>query len=173
LLGRWPLLRAWIEACAILSRIEGRPRVAVVLAGTASLLEHRPGVGLPVVLPPLGERWLAAARAAVGPSADELWAEGRSLSPADAMESALTRRLPEPPRSSASEDGHARLTRREQQVASLVAQGRTNREIGVELVIAEGTARVHVERILAKLHLRSRAQLAAWSVAQSAAQPSP
>ncbi|MBI3969573.1 MAG: hypothetical protein HY329_28345 [Chloroflexi bacterium] len=44
-----------------------------------------------------------------------------------------------------------------------VAQGLTSRQIADRLVITEGTARIHVERILHKLGLRSRAQVAAWA----------
>jgi adenylate cyclase len=58
------------------------------------------------------------------------------------------------------------LTERERQVASLVAQGLSTRQIAEALVIAEGTARIHVEHILTKLDLHSRAQLAAWAVHQ-------
>jgi len=51
-------------------------------------------------------------------------------------------------------------------VATLVARGLSNRQIAERLVIAEGTARIHVEHILNKLELHSRAQLAAWAVGQ-------
>jgi predicted ATPase/DNA-binding NarL/FixJ family response regulator len=54
------------------------------------------------------------------------------------------------------------LTRREQQVAALVADGLSNKEIATRLVIARRTAEGHVERILQKLGFVSRAQLAAW-----------
>ncbi|MDX6728255.1 MAG: hypothetical protein QOK49_3060 [Baekduia sp.] len=53
------------------------------------------------------------------------------------------------------------LTPRERDVLGLVAQGRTNREIGEELYMAEKTASVHVSRILAKLDVRSRTEAAA------------
>ncbi|WP_445149366.1 helix-turn-helix transcriptional regulator [Baekduia sp. Peel2402] len=53
------------------------------------------------------------------------------------------------------------LTPRERDVLALVAQGRTNREIGEELFMAEKTASVHVSRILAKLDVRSRTEAAA------------
>ena len=56
------------------------------------------------------------------------------------------------------------LTRREQDVARLVARGLDSRHIAAELVITEGTVRVHVEHILAKLGLHSRSQLAVWVV---------
>jgi non-specific serine/threonine protein kinase len=49
-------------------------------------------------------------------------------------------------------------------VAALIAQGLTNAEIAARLVITGGTAGSHVAHILAKLGLRSRAQIAAWAV---------
>jgi pimeloyl-ACP methyl ester carboxylesterase/DNA-binding CsgD family transcriptional regulator len=54
------------------------------------------------------------------------------------------------------------LTARQQQVARLVAQGLTNREIAAELAITERSAESHVERIRDRLGFRSRSRLAAW-----------
>lgn len=54
------------------------------------------------------------------------------------------------------------LTRREQQVADLIAGGMSNKEIAAKLVIARRTAEGHVERILQKLGFTSRAQIATW-----------
>ncbi len=56
------------------------------------------------------------------------------------------------------------LTSREREVASLIARGLTNRQIGEALVISEETATVHVKHILNKLNFTSRAQIAAWAV---------
>jgi DNA-binding CsgD family transcriptional regulator len=58
-----------------------------------------------------------------------------------------------------------RLTTRQGQVAALVTQGLTNREIGERLGIDERSAEGHVERIRIRLGVRSRAQIAAWWVA--------
>ena len=55
------------------------------------------------------------------------------------------------------------LTRREREVAALVAQGWTDRQIAETLVITEGTVGVHLSNILTKLDLHSRAQLAVWA----------
>jgi DNA-binding CsgD family transcriptional regulator len=55
-------------------------------------------------------------------------------------------------------DGHL-LTRREQQVARLVADGRSTRDIAATLVISQGTVRAHVEHIRTKLGIASRAQI--------------
>jgi pimeloyl-ACP methyl ester carboxylesterase len=54
------------------------------------------------------------------------------------------------------------LTPRQEEVAALVAEGRTNREIAGLLGIEERSAEGHVERIRLRLGLRSRAQIAAW-----------
>jgi len=53
------------------------------------------------------------------------------------------------------------LTAREAEVLSLVAAGRTNREIGSELYVSEKTASVHVSNILRKLGVSSRVEAAA------------
>jgi DNA-binding CsgD family transcriptional regulator len=54
------------------------------------------------------------------------------------------------------------LSPREREVAALIAEGRSNRQIGETLVISERTAEHHVESILSKLGFDSRAQVAAW-----------
>jgi predicted ATPase/DNA-binding CsgD family transcriptional regulator len=56
------------------------------------------------------------------------------------------------------------LTKRETEVAELVAQGLRNKEIAAKLVISTRTAEAHVERILTKLGFSSRTQIAAWMV---------
>lgn len=48
------------------------------------------------------------------------------------------------------------LTQREREVLQLMAQGRTNGEIGAELFVAEATVKTHVGRVLAKLEARDR-----------------
>jgi DNA-binding NarL/FixJ family response regulator len=59
-----------------------------------------------------------------------------------------------------AEESPPALTRREEEVASLVARGLTNRQIASELSISEHTAATHVGKILRKLGLSSRSQLA-------------
>ena len=58
------------------------------------------------------------------------------------------------------------LSRREQEVAALVAAGMTNREIAERLFIAERTAEYHVEQIRNKLGFRSRVHIARWFTEQ-------
>jgi DNA-binding CsgD family transcriptional regulator len=54
------------------------------------------------------------------------------------------------------------LTKREREVATLVTEGLTNRQIAERLVISERTVESHVERVMEKLSKRSRAEIAAW-----------
>jgi pimeloyl-ACP methyl ester carboxylesterase/DNA-binding CsgD family transcriptional regulator len=65
--------------------------------------------------------------------------------------------------------GAPTLTVRQREVAALIAEGCTNREIGERLGITERSAEAHVERIRYRMDFRSRAQIAAWYVATGGA----
>jgi non-specific serine/threonine protein kinase len=64
----------------------------------------------------------------------------------------------------AGEVSGAVLTRREIEVAGLIAEGLSNKAIAAKLVIAQRTVEAHVEHILDKLGFSSRTQVAAWVV---------
>ena len=66
--------------------------------------------------------------------------------------------LPDPAQRTTGIDLLARLTDRERAVFAQIAAGQSNREIAAELHLSEGTVKVHVGRILAKLELRDRVQ---------------
>jgi non-specific serine/threonine protein kinase len=77
-----------------------------------------------------------------------------------------------PPASEVARSGSARggiLSSREMQVVELIAKGLPNREIAQALVISDKTAANHVEHIMTKLDLRSRAQVAVWAVQHAVA----
>ena len=61
----------------------------------------------------------------------------------------------------AGTEGLAALSPREREIAELVAEGLTNREIGARLFLSEKTIETHLTRVFQKLGLRSRAQVAA------------
>lgn len=60
------------------------------------------------------------------------------------------------------EQADTALTKREAQIAALIAEGRSNKDIAAELVVSPRTVGGHVERILAKLGFNSRTQIASW-----------
>ncbi|MFB9909120.1 LuxR C-terminal-related transcriptional regulator [Allokutzneria oryzae] len=66
----------------------------------------------------------------------------------------------------ARESTRSALSRRELEVAELVAQGMSNKDIATKLVISQRTAETHVQHILTKLAFSSRARIAAWMAEQ-------
>jgi DNA-binding CsgD family transcriptional regulator len=56
------------------------------------------------------------------------------------------------------------LTTREREVAELIAQGKSNREIAGVLVVSERTVETHISSILSKLGFTSRTQIATWAI---------
>jgi DNA-binding NarL/FixJ family response regulator len=113
-----------------------------------------------------GGRNPEAARAAAGEAQALAAAHGMPdlLAAADAALRRAGVRVPgrrRPPADAAAAFG---LSEREREVAVLVAQGLSNAEVGRRLFLSERTARNHVSNILAKLELRSRAEVARWAV---------
>jgi DNA-binding CsgD family transcriptional regulator len=82
--------------------------------------------------------------------------------------------VPSPPTPSAAKIAKAEadgLTRRERDVARLVALGKANKVIASDLGIGERTVEGYVASALAKLGFDSRARLAAWAVTKGLAEP--
>jgi DNA-binding NarL/FixJ family response regulator len=61
-------------------------------------------------------------------------------------------------------DGNTELTRQEQRILLLIAEGKTNREIAAETCLSQQSVKKHVSAILAKLKLQTRSQAAAFAV---------
>jgi serine/threonine-protein kinase PknK len=107
------------------------------------------------------ERWRRVASEILGADARErAWSTGGEMAIDDAI--ALARTGP-PVTAKATRPSLGSLTPRETDVARLVVSGLTNRQIGQALVITEKTAANHVQRVLDKLGVHSRTQLAARS----------
>ncbi|MHB9050488.1 MAG: LuxR C-terminal-related transcriptional regulator, partial [Thiomonas delicata] len=58
----------------------------------------------------------------------------------------------------------ANLTPQEANVLAHLKEGKSNKQIARDLHIAEGTVKIHVKRILKKIHVNSRTQAAVWAV---------
>jgi predicted ATPase/DNA-binding CsgD family transcriptional regulator len=136
------------------------------------------------------EHSVAIVQKALGERAFEAaWAEGRAMTLDRAIDYALQpgtsigssgpvseragKGIPEPPTARVrGELGEPRsrkraglLAPREREVAILIADGKTSREIAAQLSIRESTAETHVQHILNKLGFTSRSQIAAWVAA--------
>jgi predicted ATPase/DNA-binding CsgD family transcriptional regulator len=156
------------DAGAWLTSVGGLARTATALGNHARSLRltsahHRLCVELSFRDPPFWREELdrneQISRAALGPAqSDGAWEQGTGLSLQEVLEYALAETRP----ATAATIGP--LSRREVEVASLVARGMTNREIGLRLFISERTAEGHVERIRGKLGARSRTEVATWAI---------
>ncbi|MBP2328714.1 non-specific serine/threonine protein kinase [Kibdelosporangium banguiense] len=156
---------AWIVGAA------GEGERAAVLLGAAGtiwpLVSGQPLLGSPPYLA-AREACEQQARRALGDHAFQAaFRRGADLDLEQAVAYALGEK-PEPAPTALAETctSGTPLTKREQQVAELVAEGLSNKDIAARLVIAQRTAEGHVERILAKLGFTKRTQLAAWITRQ-------
>jgi predicted ATPase/DNA-binding CsgD family transcriptional regulator len=150
-----------LDGFACLAAARGEAERAMRLSGTASATREAAGIPLMTPWRPRVESALSRARLALGESlAAAAWAVGRAMP----LEVAIAQALAPDSDPVRARPTHSPLTKREREVAALIARGLSNREVGEALVIAEGTAANHVEHILGKLGFGSRAQVAAWAV---------
>jgi predicted ATPase/class 3 adenylate cyclase/DNA-binding CsgD family transcriptional regulator len=169
LAGVGQVLDRFVELAAAQGRFDG----ALQLAGAATALHERAGAVRTPRSQARLDRALEPARSSLSKeAADAAWRAGCALDVDEAITAALAitepaaagceTADPEPGADSAASP----LTRREQEVAVLIARGLTNAQIAAELVITEGTAASHVNHILSKLEYGSRVQVAAWAAEQ-------
>ena len=159
------LSTSWcLQALAWIAAEEHNPRRAAVLFGAAEQLSR--SVGSPTVvvsaLVVYQEECEKQTRQAMSGQA---FATAHERGGALGFDAAVAYALGEQvPPTSISAPSSTKLTKREHEVAELVAEGLTNKEIAARLVISPRTAQGHVEHILTKLGFGSRAQIAAWVV---------
>jgi len=155
-----------LQISAVSAGAQGQPSRLARLWGAAEALSESIGV----TLYPIERRdyspYIDTARAQLDEAKWEAaLAEGQAMSAEEAVEYALSAQesapstSPTPKRQAASRLSTA-LTRREREVANLIIQGLTNRQIASELVLSEHTVHRHVAAILKKLDLHSREHVA-------------
>jgi predicted ATPase/DNA-binding NarL/FixJ family response regulator len=153
-----------LEVLAWITADQHRHRRAAVLLGAADALWTDVGTSI-AAFGHYREHHNACARrirAALGDAAFAgAFREGRAMTYREALACALDE--PGPPVRPSQPATPDPLTRRERQVADLLARGLSNREIAAALVIAPRTAESHVESILLKLGLANRTQVATWA----------
>jgi DNA-binding CsgD family transcriptional regulator/tetratricopeptide (TPR) repeat protein len=155
-----------LEGMAVTARVQSETERAARLWGAAEMLREAMGVPLRPDERAVYEPYMAEARSQLDAAAWEAaLAEGRAMTLEEAVGYALSEDTPVTPASAEQQvtgKTPATLTRREQEIAVLVARGLTNRQIASELSISEHTAATHVAKILKKLGLQSRAQIGSW-----------
>jgi predicted ATPase/DNA-binding CsgD family transcriptional regulator len=144
-----------------------QPRRAARLLGAAEALRER--LGAPVAAADQARLvdLVGRVRRSVRPDTfDSAWQEGRDLAIDTAIDLAL-RDEPASPSADHGSDGEVeRLSVREREIAQLITQGRSNREIAETLVLSIKTVESHVKNVCKKLHVGSRAEIAAWAARQ-------
>jgi predicted ATPase/DNA-binding CsgD family transcriptional regulator len=139
----------------------GQPRIAAALIGAAETVQRGVGATTIPYLAPLIAQAGESTRAALGAATFQGQCDaGRAMSRGAAIGLALGETAPAQPAS--TEASTAPLSKREAEVARLVSEGLSNKQIGARLLISEHTVDSHVRSVLTKLGFSSRAQIAAW-----------
>ncbi len=160
-----PGLAFGIEALVLLESTQDGPARylrAARLLGAAESIRSAACCVFPTCGPGLMEQARTSLRQLLGGETFERERQaGRALSLSDAVAEALSAdHVPVPERDSMPMNEN--LTAREREVAELVAQGRTNRQVAAELAISEWTAINHLRHVMRKLDCRSRIEVAQW-----------
>jgi predicted ATPase/DNA-binding CsgD family transcriptional regulator len=146
-----------LEALGCIAAVEGQARRAARVFGAAQALREPLGGFLSAILRADRDEAVAILRADLGEAGfGAAFAAGRGLTLDQAVAVART-----PDATGTTTTG---LTSRERDIARLVAQGLSNRDIANALVVSERTTESHLSHIFTKLGLRSRTQLATWAI---------
>ena len=155
--GSWFELRTGLSQCGDLCAATGRAAEAVTLWAACVAVDRHQGLTDPPWLELRREEQLRQARLALGPGRARAGEDrGAAMSLATAAEYALMLTDPGP---SQSAPGPGTLSARERELATLVAQGRTNAQIASQLYISIRTVSSHLDRIRDKTGCRRRADL--------------
>jgi predicted ATPase/DNA-binding CsgD family transcriptional regulator len=164
-LGNKHIVADALRGLAGVAAREGQPQRSARLFGAAEAMSSSfAGRSNPVDWS-ANEENLAVARSQLDNETwERLWAEGHeiTLDQVVAYVQAASDDVPSTPEFDQESQPPGGLTRRELEVALLVAEGKSNREIAEAFVIAERTVEGHVSNILSKLGFRSRTQVSIW-----------
>ncbi len=154
-----------LAGLAFHAAVAGQSKVAAQLLGASETIRLGAGaIVMPVLTPVLTQAEEAAAAALGRSKYDAEFGAGKRLSRESAVGLALGE--PHPGAATRSDGGGASvLSKRQADVARLIADGLSNKQIGARLFISERTVDSHVRSIFNKLGFSSRAQIARWIAA--------
>jgi predicted ATPase/DNA-binding CsgD family transcriptional regulator len=152
-----------LETLAWMAAESGRPQRAATLLGCAEQVRGQSAMTLMDLYRPQHDRSVTAIVRAIGEKAfDAAFARGRAMTIGEGVAFAVAdepAHKPAPPVKSAPD---TTLTPRQLEIARLIADDLTNRQIADRLFLSERTVETHITNILNKLGLNSRIQLSRW-----------
>jgi non-specific serine/threonine protein kinase len=166
--GAWLMTLNVLEGCGYLCAATGRPADAVTVWAAFDAFRQQGGIEDLDTDPWVrrGEEARRNAREVLGPDrARAAGQRGAAMSMATAAEYALLLTAPDPP-PPAGTAGPGKLSPREQELVTLVAEGRTDAQIAAQLYISIRTVRSHLDRIRDKTGCRRRADLTRLALAE-------
>jgi predicted ATPase/DNA-binding CsgD family transcriptional regulator len=165
-------LQLLLQNLAWMAAEGGAHQRAAIILGSAEHLRQASRIEVPAAQSQQHNRSIALALEGLGQRPyDEAYQRGLAMTVDDGVAYAVEDRVPSPSTSGGKVEAGIRLTKREMEIARLIAQEMTSREIAAKLFISERTVEAHVTNMLNKLGLNSRIELARWLASAGGTEP--
>ena len=165
-------LQLLLETLAWMAAEGGVHARAAIILGSAEHVRHASGLEIPDAQRQQHERSIALALEGLGQRTyDASYERGLAMTTEDAVAFAVEDRLPSRRPMAVKPKSEIRLTKRELEIARLIAHEMTSRDIATKLFISERTVEAHVTNMLNKLGLNSRVELARWLTSVGGTEP--
>ena len=152
-----------LETLAWMAAERGQHQRAGCLLGAAERVRDESALTLIELFRVQHDRSVTVAVQGVGQrSFDAAFARGRAMTIDEGVAFAMEDKRPPKPAPAARGEPQSELTRRQLEIARLVADGLSNRQIAARLFLSERTVETHITNILNRLGLASRVQLSRW-----------
>ena len=159
-----------LETLASMAAERGGHERAAILLGSAQRVRDRSSLTLIELYRQQHERSVSVVIRGIGQKAfDAAYARGHAMTIDEGVAFAVEHKAPSRPAPPAKAAPDTLLTRRQLEIARLIADNLTNKQIAARLFLSDRTVETHVTNILNKLGLNSRVQLTRWLAEQTEA----